>query len=397
MIYRGRMKWIFFNCLFLLIGCSHSQTTKEVSIDEVSSENILDSLGIDLEVARNPKYGFQMVASSIKDGKLEKTISYGTDQYYYPASLVKIPAMLVLLEVLEEKGIPLDAIPVFDTVNACGSTKFVDLSRQKRISFRQMLTELIVVSDNHFYNAIYHFLTPELLNERLHELGFNGSHIYRAFTGCDLEHQLKTYPYKVYSADGKLLHQAQASELQVAVISQVYTSTQNRMFGSRHENKEGDIVDGPYDLNNHIEIPLDEMHQMLLRFLYPEEFEEQLRWKISDENREMIIGLLGAYPSEIKSAYRSLSRFDDNEYKYVNYKSSVEVRSLSKLGLSYGFASECVFVPTEGGDDGLLLTYSVYVNSNDIVNDGDYEYNEVARPFANDLFEYLLEWHLKAH
>ncbi|GAB5418925.1 MAG: hypothetical protein Crog3KO_00940 [Crocinitomicaceae bacterium] len=388
------LKWSLCSSILLLIACSHSQTSSTLNDDEDAGQTILDSLGIDHEVAVNPEYRFQMVASSVKEGAVTKTISYGTDQYYYPASLVKIPAMLVLLEVLEEKSIPLDAVPLFDTINACGSTKFVTLSQKNRVSFRQMLTELIVASDNNFYNAIYHFVTPEELNNRLKELGFSGTHIYRAFTGCDVADHLNTYPYKVFGANGALLLESGGATLSKEVLSEAYDDSEERLLGSRHENEEGDIVDGPYDLNSHIEIPLNEMHQMMLRFLYPQEFEISQRWNISDSNQSFAINLMGLYPSEIKSVYRNLNHLTDDVYKYVKNSNTPNARTIGKLGLSYGFASESVYVPIDDKSEGILITYSVYVNENDVVNDGEYEYEDVARPFANELLEKLMKWHL---
>ncbi len=388
------LKYCLCSSIMLLIACSHSQTSHSISDSIVSEQNVLDSLEFDHEVAINPKYRFQMVASSIKEGAPTKTISYGTEQYYYPASLVKIPAMLVLLEVLEEESIPLDAVIVFDTLNACGSRKFVALSQNKKISFRQMLTELVVASDNNFYNAIYHFVTPEVLNRRLHELGFGGTHIYRAFTGCEVTEHLNTYPFKVFGENGTLLLESEGAILPENVIAAAYNTTGERLFGARHENDEGNIVDGPYDLNNHIEIPLNEMHGMMLRFLFPANFDATQRWNINEENRSFVINLLGTYPSEISSAYRSLRHLTDDIYKYVKNPSDLNTRTLGKLGLSYGFASESVYVPVDGNKEGILISYSVYVNKNDVVNDGEYEYEDVARPFANELFENLLKWHL---
>lgn len=378
-----------------IFSCSHSQSEEKQSSEDVKAVSILDSLGIDSEIARNPKFHFQMVATSVVEGKIRKSVSYGTDQYYYPASLVKIPAALVLLEILNERNISLNAIPIFDTVNACGSTRFVELSQEKRISFRQMLRELIVVSDNHFYNALYHFITPKELNKRLKEKGYEGVKIYRAFTGCDVIDQLRTYPLKVYAPDLKsVLYEQEASILDSNVVFEYYTESKDRMFGSKHENKEGDIVDGPYDLNFHIEIPLEQMHRMMLSVFYSNQFSQTERWNVRGEDLTFIQEMLGTFPSEISSSYRKIDHFDDFEYKYVPSNKEKGNRTFGKLGLSYGFASESVYVPTDGIGNGLLLSYSVYVNSNDIVNDGEYDYESVARPFAKDLFTKMLEWHL---
>ncbi len=392
-----KMKWTLSLFIVLLVSCSHSQSEQEDTSVESEELSMLDSLGLDMEVARNPKYRFQFVATSFKEGKIAKSVSYGTDQYYYPASLVKVPTALVFLEIMKERNIPMDSYPVFDTVNACGSTKFVDICNDHHVSFEQMLKELLVVSDNHFYNALFHIITPEQLNARLKAKGFEGIKIYRAFTGCDPVDQLRTYPFKIEGSTigGASYHQS-SSEMDSTVLNAEYEYTEDRLFGSKHENSEGEIVDGPYDLNYQIEIPLDQMHQIMLAFMYPNLVQESQRWNITSKERAYLEELLGAYPSEIEGSYRSLKRYDDFEYKYVrNTEGYAEGRTFGKLGLSYGFASETVYVPSEGVGNGVLLTYSVYVNSNDIVNDGEYDYETVARPFAEALFAKNLEWHKK--
>ncbi|XOV67932.1 MAG: serine hydrolase [Fluviicola sp.] len=391
------MKWILILGMGLLFSCSHSQSETDTHVAEKQRNSILDSLEIDMEVARNPKYRFQFVATSIQNGTAIKSVAYGTDKYYYPASLVKVPAALVLLEVLNERNIPLDAIPVFDTINACGSTKFVEISKEHQVSFRQMLTELIVASDNHFYNAIYHFITPKELNERLRRKGLQGVKVYRAFTGCNRTDQLRTYPYKVFerSSPEKLIYVQNASVLDSAVLESQYSFSQNRLFGSKHENSAGEIVEGPYDLNYHIEIPLEQMHTMMRFIFYPSHFPEEKKWNIRESDLTYLKEMLGTFPSEIPTSYRSLKHLKDREYKYVLRLQEGKTRTFGKLGLSYGFASECVYVPSEGIGNGVLLSYSVYVNSNDIVNDGEYDYETVARPFAEELFSKILKWHKK--
>ena len=383
---------IFGAIVFFVFSCSNAQDSR-VSFDSTDRNpmTLLDDLGIDSKVARKPEYRFQMVCSVVENGKLNKTVSYNTDNYYYPASLVKIPAALVLLEELKAQNIPLDAIPVFDTVDACGSIRFVELSHRKSISFRQMLTELIVVSDNNFYNAIYHFVTPQGLNERLKELGFEDVHIYRSFTGCERIDHLKTYPSRVYDTSNKIIYQQDATILDSTVLTSSYKRTKDRMFGSKHENDEGKIVDGAFDLNHHIEIPLEALHEMMGRFLIPDAFDKK-GWDIRTEDREFLRNLLGMYPSEIQSSYRSIDQLPDDIYKYIKVPKKKTVRTLGKLGLSYGFASEVAYFQIPGTTDALLISYSVYVNANDTVNDGEYEYESVARPFAESLIQDIITW-----
>lgn len=387
------MKYAVSLLILLFVSCSHSQDAADTAVtDKVQHGNVLDSLGIDHEVARNSKYRFQMVYTPIIDGKMGGTYSYNTDAYYYPASLVKFLTAAVLLEELHENNVPLDCSLEIDAVNTCGSTRFIDLSK-KKISFQQMLTELMVVSDNNFYNLLYHFVTPSVLNLTLAEKGARNTKIYRAFAGCDVNENLHTYPTRVLNALGKTIYEKPEQVIDTNYLSELYTHTDDRMFGSRHENAAGAIVSGPFDLNYHIEIPLEEIHHMFAKLLIPEAFATEEQWNMSDNDRAFLLNLMGLYTNEVTSAYRTLSHLRPNEYKYATpFPGDQTVRTISKLGLSYGFASEITYIEIPGTEDAMILSYSVYVNENDVVNDGDYEYESVARPFAEDLVNDLIKW-----
>jgi len=380
--------------VFLLVACSHSQTEPVEKSMPTNWPAALKGLEIDTAIALNPDYRFQMVYTSIQDGQLGETISYGTGEYFYPASLIKIPTAMVALEKMEEWGIGLDDYIVFDTVDACGSLTFVELSRKKHVTFRQMFTEMLVVSDNHFYNSLYHFVTPKELNKRLNEIGATETHIYRAFTGCNKVDQLHTYPYKVFKSDGTLNYGSEVPRLDSTVLDKAYTHSADRILGSAHENSDGDIVSGGFDLNFMPEFPVKDIHKVLTMIFFPESIEPNLRWKVSEKNRLFICDLMQKRPSEITSVHRNLSKFDDQIYKYAvpQSKSNVPMRTYSKLGLSYGFASEMVYVKFPNSNNGFLLSYSIYVNENDTVNDGVYEYEEVARVFAQKLADAFMKF-----
>lgn len=83
--------------------------------------------------------------------------------------------------------------------------------------------------------------------------------------------------------------------------------------------------------------------------------------------------------------YKYLVHGDENS-KYDS------VITYSKLGLSYGFVTETAYVHDPATNRHYVLTLNLYVNSNDTVNDGKYEYEELARPFLARFGQLLLEY-----
>jgi hypothetical protein len=393
------MKKLF---VFIFALFSFSAKAQEKIFDSTSFMDYAlkhaDEYGIDKRILLDSTFRFQMVYSPVVNGEVRKTVSVGTNQYYYPASLVKLPVALLALEKMNRKNISLNDRIVINDDFECGSVKFVELSRRTNIDFKQIFEELLIVSDNDFYNTLYHFITPKEINDRLQELGFTGTRIYKAFTGCHWHDQLETNSYSVLNREGDTVYTQPYSVLDSNEILNAYNYTSSRLFGLKHENEEGKIVLGPYDLNYSLEIPLEEIHEMLQRLVFPERYPVAKRWNLKWEDRKFIQRCLSKYPNELNSTHRPIvKKWPKTKYKYILSKelnSNHDYRTQSKLGLSYGFSSEtCFFNDYENVQ--FFLSVSLYTNRNNIVNDGDYEYEPVAKPFMSALSKMLIEYQLK--
>ena len=75
--------------------------------------------------------------------------------------------------------------------------------------------------------------------------------------------------------------------------------------------------------------------------------------------------------------------------------SIIEKRTFSKIAYSYGFTTETAYIPIDK-DHGVLLSMTIYTNENGILNDGKYEYTEIARPVFSRISNILCEY-FKTH
>jgi hypothetical protein len=325
------------------------------------------------------------------------TSYFGTHQYYYPASLVKFPIALMALSEFRKDDISLDDIPVFGSDVSCRNNKFISLSQSKSIHYRQMIREMMALSDNNFYSAFYHILNPETINKLLDLNGYSGTNIYKAFTGCERADQLKTNSYTVYNSKGKLQVLSGMTDLDTNEMLKNYSFTESRLFGSKHEDENGDIVPGPYDMNYSLELPLPEVNDMLIHLMYPEVGDPKFILRNAD--REFLIESMQKYPREVVPSYPARRYWKkDNDLKYAIIGEegiSHKTKTTSKLGLSYGFTSEIAHVKNEEDGVEFFMSVSLYTNANDIVNDGQYEYTEVARPFVARLSKLLYAYELE--
>lgn len=341
------------------------------------------------QVLSDSTYRVQFIFTAL--GEKNQTLDYSNDLYFYPASTVKLPVAVVAMEKMQRLGLELDDRLVLNDNVHCGNRLFVRRTQNEFLTFRKLLRELIVISDNDFYNILYHFVTPGELNVRLNELGFASTKIFRAFTSCEMEEHLHTNSLSVKRGDSVLYIQEETI-LSAEILEEQYTFSEQRLFGSQHE-RDKKIVDGAFDLNYHLEIPLVDLHEMLLRLFRPVDFPQKMRWILRADFRDFLKDILLMFPGELDDPrLKNPEYYPDNLYKYAVHGEEVkeDFEVYGKLGLSYGFTTEVSYIYDKINKKEYLLSVSLYTNQNDTVNDGIYEYETIARPFISRLSLYLI-------
>lgn len=317
--------------------------------------------------------------------------SFGDSTYFYPASTVKLPVALLTLEKLKRERLTLDDYLVFTSDAPCGNNRFVENSRKEILTFRRMLSEMMVVSDNDHYSALFHFLGTDAIHRRLEELGYTGARIYKAFNGCEWQCHYVSAPCRVVRNGKEVFCQAPLTG-DTTFLSKQFCYDPKKLLGSKHEAYR-EIVEGPFDFNYSLELPLDELHRMMMSFCLGSDPQSGTSWDIREEDAAFLKQSMIAAPRTLENPkYHDTNRYPDNLYKYllVGEGPVPGVVSMSKIGLSYGFTTETAYLRTKQGV-GAFVSVSMYTNANDTVNDGIYEYETLARPFLSRLARILLK------
>lgn len=371
----------------------------QLPITEGDLDSLLRSDQVVRKVLDDPTFRFQLKFSVI--GECERidqsplTISIGEDQYFYPASTVKLPIALLTLEKIKKLNLELDDQLIIDDIVDCGNKRYIERCSSEKLTFRRLLRELIIVSDNDHYNALYHFLTPKEIMDRLSELGYNGTRIYKSFTGCDVVNQLKTNSLKVLR-NGSVVYTQKASVMALNEMTNCFFYDEMKLIGQKHE-YDRRIVDGPFDFNYNLDIPLEELHEMMMRLFVKQTYIVDLQWDMLDKHEVFIKRTLAGFPKDLTdSKFYDQDKYPNNVFKFfMEGRSGDHVMYHSKIGLSYGFTTEtCYFDIPESCND-FLVSVSLYTNSNKTVNDGDYEYEEIARPVLQRIAKLLQDSMMK--
>ncbi|MEY3342815.1 MAG: hypothetical protein RL090_499, partial [Bacteroidota bacterium] len=141
-----------------------------------------------------------------QDPKLKYfTLGLERNDYFYPASLVKLPVSFMALErvnELKKSYVPwLDKNTKLEIIQAedCQSSLYTDsTTKEGHANLAGFIRRILTASDNPSYNRLYDFLGQEVIRDKLRAKGFNKTRIPIRFSDCDRE-QNRYSPYIRFS------------------------------------------------------------------------------------------------------------------------------------------------------------------------------------------------------
>ena len=397
------MNLIYIVLILSFISCEYNLSQK----NNVNTQEFLefikgkDSL-VDDVLNNHEKYRLQIIYGQVthhsKDSVSIANSSLLKQGYYYPASTIKLPCALLTLEKLNELNIDENHYFRISDEFLCGNITHVNNSHKSRDSFHELIKEMVVVSNNVSFNSVYEFLTPGYIKKKLNAKSMNNIHIYRKFAGCSMSENLKCNSVSIYDQNDHFLYKQEASVLNLSEMAENYNYNKNNLIGT-YSYRNNKTIKKPYDFNYNNSASLEDLHLCLINLIYPSTVGALNRWNLLKSDRDFLIRLLGMYPRELKNdKYSDSEKYPDNFLKYIVFgdtKSSVKrsnIRTFSKIGLSYGFTTEVAYVVDLELNIEYFLSISMYTNQNKTVNDGIYEYDEISKPFLGKLGTLLLEY-----
>ena len=190
------------------------------------------------------------------------------DDYFYPASTIKLPTAVLALEKLGELGIDgLDR----DTI-------MLSADAESGKSIGRDVRDILLVSDNEAFNRLYEFLGQEPLNERMRLSGFGGTRImHRLEIALSVEENRKTGPIRFIDGETVVYEQA-------AVYSGTdYTAPQPISLG-KAEVVAGKLIERPKDFATKNAYPLQVQHDVIKALMFPDTVDDRMRFRLSAED-----------------------------------------------------------------------------------------------------------------
>lgn len=356
------------------------------------------------EILSKPdEYRVQVIYTRIDRDKKNKPhfASYtlnAVDHYFYPASTVKLPTALVALEKLNRmhvKGLDKYSTMITDSGFSNQVKVSQDLSAENgKPSIAHYLKKIFIVSDNDAYNRLYEFDGQQHLNERLWELGFRDTRIAHRFQYPMTEEENRhTNPIRFYNGDQLVFEQKGA-------YSKVkFNYPDSILIGEKHMDNDDKLWDGPMDFSHKNSFPLAEQQEMLRRLFFPESVSRKKRFDLSKEDYGFLYKYMSTHPEESDYPKYDLNEFFESYAKFFFFRAGKQkkpdhIKIFNKAGWSHGFLTDNAYIIDLKNNVEFMVSATIYVNSDGVINDNKYEYEEKGYPFFKDVGEILYQYEL---
>jgi len=352
-------------------------------------------------IADSEKYEIRIIYSQIDRDSLGEAhfntvrLGAGDDDYFYPASTVKLPVALFALEKINSLGIPgLDKYTAvqFDSLFPGQPALYQDSTAPDgRVSIAHLIKKVLLVSDNDAFNRLYDFVGPQDIHNRLRELSLNNTRITHrlSLTLVPAENR-RTAPLQFVSNEKIIYRQGILESPEFS-----YAALRNELRGRGYIRDEA-LVEKPMDFSRKNYFSASDMHELLKELYFPGKSALTGALRLKEDDYRFLWKYMGLRPAESDIKAFHSAQYYDSYVKFLMFGNSrapipERFRLFNKVGDAYGFMIDnAYFVDFESGVE-FLLTAVVEVNQNQIYNDGKYEYEELGLPFMSALGKLVYE------
>jgi hypothetical protein len=394
--------------LLLVSSSARSQTLPDTLFLKKLMERHYDRFQ---KVLSNPnEYRIQILYTQIDRDKNNvphfKSYSYrlNPQEYFYPASTVKLPACLLALEKLNElkaqdARIGIDKnTPMLSDSGYIGQIKTSrdNTSSDSLPTIGHYIKKILLVSDNDAFNRLYEFVGPDAFTEKLKAKGLTQTRIvHRLEVSMNAEQNRRSNPIRFIDRKTGLPIYEQG----IMYNPKNYYPDTAILLGKGNMQDDGTIDLHPKDFSKKNAYPLAEQQALLKRLIFPETFRPDQRFKLTKDDYTFIYKWMSALPRE--SDYPKLdTSYYDGYVKFLLFGNSKQpipdnYRIFNKVGDAYGFMIDNAYIVDFDKKIEFMLSTTIYANSDGIFNDDKYDYDTISMPFFENLGKVIYEHELQ--
>lgn len=319
------------------------------------------------------------------------------DQYFNPASTVKLPLALLSLEKINRLRKPLVTkftTMLTDSTYPGQTTALTDSTAETgKPSIAQYIRKAFLVSDNDAYNRMYEFVGQQTINQRLQEMGYTKARITRRFARATEDQNRHTNGIRFVGADDKLLYYQQP-----AYNTDSFDFSRQVLMGRAHYDANDSLVNAPIDFTRANNLPLEYLQQQLQAALFPTSVPKRQRFKLNRNDENFLYRYLSQFPSETAYPKYDTGVYYDSYVKFffrdATHHLPPGVRVFNKVGWAYGCLTDVSYIADFTNRVEFMLAVTIYVNSDGVLNDNKYDYDTIGWPFLYNVGQALYRYEL---
>ena len=366
--------------LFLLQGCFLSENPIKTSM---KNDNFLT------EILKNKEeYEIQIAYTEItrdKDGKpVFRDFEFQVDEekYFYPASTIKLPIIVLTLDKINElRATGIDITPKSKILISSIHDENNQVQKESITSFQNLIADVFLVSDNSASNVLIDFIGYNNFNAKMAKAGFKNTYLNHKFNPDPYvknNWQIKTVKNEIISSN----------EDQIIIIAE-----QNTLGLKKGKNRfqNGKVVPGAIDFSQKNRSSITDMHNILKRIIFPLKLDKDKTFNLNVEDYDFLRYWMSRFTYEdIGDKFKTEKKYFDSYNKFFIHGEDTivndrNIRVYNKIGQAFGTSVDNAYIKNYQDDVEFFLTATIYTNKNKTINDNEYEYNQTAIPFLSKL------------
>lgn len=311
-----------------------------------------------------------------------------TFQYFYPASTVKLPVALLALQRLREMDQPgpdRETMMITEAATPSQTLAYNDpTSAAGSPSLAQYIRKVFLVSDNDAFNRLYEFLGPDYINSSLRARGLSSANIvHRLSVAMSPEENRQLNPIRFLDSNAHTL-------LELPARTDKWVSDAPAVKTGKGFYQNGQLISEPFDFSQKNSISLADLHQLLKAIFFPESLPASQRFSLQPGDMDFLKQCISAYPYQgLVPGYVGVEKPDSVVKVFAaaagNVLHAPQLKVYDKVGGAYGFLTNVAYVREENTGIEFLLSATIYCNSDGILNDDRYDYEQTGYPFMRAL------------
>ena len=305
------------------------------------------------------------------------------NQYFYPASTIKLPIVVLTLKKINElrsKGsdITLKSKIILNNVDNYSNFKLQD----SITSFQNLIADIFLVSDNSASNILIDFIGYNYFNDEMQNAGFDRTY---------LNHKFNPDPYvnstwQISDLDNNMISSINDNQKIIKADDKT-----NGLDKGERRYFNGEILDESLNFSEKNRFSITDMHNLIKYIFYPEIFDKANTFNLNVEDYDFIRYWMSRFTYEdIGEKFIGDEKFFETYNKFFIHGdeqsvSNEQIRVYNKIGQAYGTSIDNGLIKNYQNDVEFILTSTIYTNKNKVINDNLYEYDDIAEPFLAKL------------